>query len=195
MPGGTAPVVTGGPALLERAIGYALGGLAEVTPEALRRPTPCRGWDLCTLLWHLSDSLEALGEAAALRHVVLSPQADPPPDAVDSVVALRGRARQVLGLWSCAQSGEAVSVGGLPLPDDLVAAAGAMEVAVHGWDLARACGSERPLPESLAGELLSRAEVLVRAQDRPGRFGDPLPVPAGASASRRLLAFLGRRDD
>ncbi|WP_277835882.1 TIGR03086 family metal-binding protein [Speluncibacter jeojiensis] len=193
MPGGAIPPLTGGPALLERAIGYALGGLAAVTPESLRRPTPCRGWDLSTLLAHLSDSLEALGEAAALHHVVLAPDRGPRPADPNPVAQLQESARRALGAWSGERPVGAVSVGGLPLRHDLVAAAGALEVAVHGWDLARACGAERPLPEALAVELLPCAVMFVGAEDRPGRFGDPLPVPAGASASRQLLAFLGRR--
>jgi hypothetical protein len=39
--GSTATVVTGGVALLERAMAYTLGGLLLVTPEAITNPTPC----------------------------------------------------------------------------------------------------------------------------------------------------------
>ncbi|MDP9319453.1 MAG: hypothetical protein M3O94_10385 [Actinomycetota bacterium] len=42
------------------------------------------------------------------------------------------------------------SVGGCPVPSSLVTGAGAIEVAVHGWDVAVACGQQRPLPEQLA---------------------------------------------
>ena len=63
---------------------------------------------------------------------------------------------------------------------------------MHGWDVARACASDRPIPADLADELLDLAVVLVRAADRPGRFARPAPVPAGAPAGDQLLAFLGR---
>jgi hypothetical protein len=33
-------------ALLERAVGYTVGGLPPVTPGAMSNPTPCREWDL-----------------------------------------------------------------------------------------------------------------------------------------------------
>ena len=56
--------LVGGVAVLERAIAYALGNLAYVTPESLGRPTPCDQWNLYDLLEHFHDSLAALHEAA-----------------------------------------------------------------------------------------------------------------------------------
>ena len=53
------------PELLDRAISYALGNITSVTPALLRRPTPCQGWDLGTLLWHACESLQALHEGIA----------------------------------------------------------------------------------------------------------------------------------
>ena len=46
--------------LLESAVSYALAGAALGTPQLLRRPTPCPGWDLETLLDHVSDSIRVL---------------------------------------------------------------------------------------------------------------------------------------
>jgi len=48
--------------LLEGAIGYALGAVRAVTPQLLSGPTPCADWDLRTLLHHLNDALDVLGE-------------------------------------------------------------------------------------------------------------------------------------
>ena len=74
-----------------------------------------------------------------------------------------------------------------------MAAAGAVEVAVHGWDVARSAGRGRPLPAELAAELLALAPLLVSAADRPARFADPVAVSARATAGERLVAYLGRR--
>jgi uncharacterized protein (TIGR03086 family) len=82
---------------------------------------------------------------------------------------------------------------GHDLDTTVLAAAGALEIAVHGWDVAQACGEDRPLPESLAATLLAVAPLVVRAEDRPGRFAAPYDVPPTATASERLLAFVGRR--
>ena len=214
---GAAAELSGEVDLIERAISYALGNLREVTSAALIRPTPCREWDLRALLRHMDDSLIALQEASDLGHVALGPvpcQADP---AANLVAVLRARACRLLGAWAGAARDAArgpapdaargaapdtaqemlragsVSVGGLPAPVELVAWAGAVEVTVHGWDVGQACGAARPIPAQLAGELLWRLPQIVTAADRPTRFAEPVPVPAGASAADRLLAFLGRQ--
>ncbi len=49
--------------VLESAVSYALAGAALGTPQLMQRPTPCPGWDLETLLDHVSDSIGVLAEA------------------------------------------------------------------------------------------------------------------------------------
>jgi uncharacterized protein (TIGR03086 family) len=179
----------GGIAVLERAVAYTLGSLALVTPEALTHPTPCRNWDLYDLLEHLHDSMAALQEAIDVGRVDRHPTA-----AVGDVVGVvRARATVLLGAWANAEDGTAVCVEDSPLTAPLVAGAGAIEVTVHGWDVARACGQNRPIPDDLADELLDLAVLFIRARDRPGRFGPPIGVPLEATAGDRLLAFLGRQ--
>ena len=184
----TAPLV-GGVALLERALGYTLGSLQLVTPELMHRPTPCRGWDLHRLLLHMNDSLAALHQAADPGQVEVGDQDSTNPD--DPVAALRNRGCRMLGAWTGAGH-EAVTVGDRKLSTSVVGATGAVEVAIHGWDVARACGGNRPVPASLAEELLPLAELLVTAADRPARFAEPVAAPPAASPGDRLLAFLGR---
>ena len=48
--------------LLVHAVRYALTAARLVTPAYLPLPTPCAGWDLRTLLYHLGDSMDALSE-------------------------------------------------------------------------------------------------------------------------------------
>ncbi|WP_431874610.1 TIGR03086 family metal-binding protein [Amycolatopsis sacchari] len=177
----------GGLGLLERAIGYALGSLALVPPGPLSRPTPCADWTLGDLLAHLDDSLLALREAADLGHVPLTV----PETAGDPVTTVRGHATGLLAAWTAAEAPGTVGVGAAVLTPELLTSAGAFEIAVHGWDVAQACGARRPLPEPLAEELLELAPLLLTPADRPGRFGPPLGVAGGAS--ERLLAFTGRR--
>ncbi|WAL66868.1 TIGR03086 family metal-binding protein [Amycolatopsis cynarae] len=187
-PGGAA--LAGGAGLLERAVTYCLGAVAPATPELLSRPTPCGDWDLRALLTHLHDSLSALAEAAEGGRIAGEPV--PGPAGGDPVRAVRAAARRVLGAWA-ADARESVSVGGLSLTGVLLTATGAVEVAVHGWDVARACGRDDPIPEPLAEELLELVSLVLDDADRPGRFGAPLAVRGGADAGERLLAFLGRR--
>jgi uncharacterized protein (TIGR03086 family) len=186
--GRPSPALVGGVAVLERALAYALGGLALVTPDALGRPTPCAAWDLRDLLAHLHDSMAALQDGAETGRVsfVAVPAGD------DVVSRVRDRAARLLGAWANADGNTLVWVHGQPMTAPLMATAGAIEVTIHGWDVAVACGLHRPIPDDLADELLDLSAVLIGDSDRPGRFGPPVPVPADAAPGERLLAFLGR---
>jgi uncharacterized protein (TIGR03086 family) len=197
--GSTAPALTGGIALLERAMGYTLGSLLLVTPQAMARPTPCRGWDLRALLLHMNDSLLALHQAIAVGQVGLDPArdfGDPAGDygdpAADPVRALRNRACAMIGAWVNARGPSQVAIADRALTSSIVAATGAVEVAVHGWDVTRACGADRPVPPELAEELLELCPFFVNDADRPTHFAPAVGLPALASPSDRLVAFLGR---
>jgi uncharacterized protein (TIGR03086 family) len=188
----------GGVDLLERAITYALGSLAAVRPSDLPRPTPCPDWDLRDLLAHLDDALLALAEAAEegrVRppgpHTLTGGRPGGGPGG-DPVARLRARARRALGGWIRAAGNPTVLVGARPLTAALLTSSGAVEVAVHGWDVARSCGLHRPIPPSLAEELLDLAPLFVTDADRPGRFAPAVPVPPLAAPGDRLVAFLGR---
>ena len=192
-----AATLSGGIALLERALCYALGQLHAVTSADLARPTPCPEWDLRGLLMHMDDSLIALQEALDLAWVdtegpgEAEPAYGPADSAISLVGRLRGHASRLLGALAEAGGG-LVWVGGLPVPKSIVTSAGAVDVAVHGWDVARACGRPQPIPEPLAAEMLEISPLLVTRADRPALFAAPVPVPPLASASDRLVAYLGR---
>jgi hypothetical protein len=98
-------------------------------------------------------------------------------------------------------------VAGLPVPAGLVACTGAVEIAVHGWDVSAARGGAGragvrpvnpieptcpipPIPAVLATRML-RLCPLVGA-GREGLFAGPVEVPAQASPGNRLVGFLGR---
>ena len=177
--------------LLERALGYALGSLQSVTAQALSWPTPCRAWNVAALLDHVDESLASLHEAVVIGHVGLG--ADPNgPAEIDPVARLRMRACTLLGAAAGSEDTTVVSVGDEELPRGMMYGVGALEVAVHAWDLALACGTRRPIPPELAQALLPVASLVVTDADRPARFAAPVDVAASADQASRLLAFLGR---
>lgn len=192
-----AAALSGGVVLLERALGYALGQLHAVTSADLARPTPCSEWDLRGLLMHMDDSLIALQEALDLACVgaeadsPAEPAYGPADSAISLVGRLRSHASRLLGALAEASEGM-VWVGGLPVPKSIVTSAGAVDVAVHGWDVARACGRVQPIPERLATEMMEISPLLITGAERPALFAAPVPVPHLASASDRLVAYLGR---
>jgi uncharacterized protein (TIGR03086 family) len=192
-------VLTDGVALLERSMSFTLGGLLLVTPAALRNPTPCAAWDLRDLLLHMNESLRGLHEAIAAGHLELDPAADVSAaradygdPTADPVTTLKNRACTMVGAWVGPGAPRSIAIADRPLTSDVVAAAGAVEVAVHGWDVARACGDGRPVPTSLAEELLALCAVFVDDGDRPHRFGPAVEVAPRAPAGDRLVALLGR---
>jgi uncharacterized protein (TIGR03086 family) len=190
---GTSGGITGGFRLLEPAIGYALAATATVTPEFLSRPTPCQGWDLRMLLRHACESVAAICEGLDAGCIDLYPSGEDADVASDPGRAFRDRAGRLLG--ACANAGrqhEVIRIADGLLPTSAMAGAGALEIAVHGWDVSRACGHCQPIPSALAADLLAIAPLLVPGTDRQPLFAPPVSVPPEADSSDRLAAFLGR---
>jgi uncharacterized protein (TIGR03086 family) len=185
------PPALEGPALLERAVGYTRASLQLVASADLSAPTPCASWDLMALLRHMDDSLAAFTDAAEIGYVDLVPVRSPAASARSIVDRLKLRACATLGAWADHPGTGDVAVADRAVRSDLLAAAGSLEIAVHGWDVARACGVDRPLPAALAVELLDLLPLVVGDADRPRRFAEPVDVPLHARPSTRLLAALG----
>jgi uncharacterized protein (TIGR03086 family) len=184
---------TDGAQLLEPSIGYALGVVLAVTPALLPRPTPCPEWDLRMLLRHASESLAAFGEGIEAGRVGLDPSAEAGGLAADPAQAFRDRACQLLDAWTTPRhQREVIEIAGCPLAASVMAATAALEIAVHGWDISRACGQRQPIPRDLATGLLVIAPVLVPRTGRHPLFAAPVTAGATAGPSDRLAAFLGR---
>src|SRR5690349_23425758 len=182
-----------GDRLLEPSVSYALGVVLSVTPEILPRPTPCRGWDLRMLLRHACESLAAFGEGIEAGRVGLDPAAEDGDLAADPARAIRERAGQLLDAWTGpGHQRQVIEIAGCPLAPGVMAAAAALEVAVHGWDISRACGQRQPIPRALATSLLAIAPLLVPRTGRHPLFAAPVTVPATAGPSDQLTGFLGR---
>ncbi len=177
-------------ALLERSVAYARSSLQLIQPRLMHVPTPCREWDLTTLLHHMDDSLRALQEAGETGQVLMLRQGE--TEAHHLVTSLKSRAGALLGAWTARHGADLVSVAGCPLAAQILVGTGALEIAVHGWDVAQACGSEQPIPAPLALALLPLVPVVVSDRDRGCRFDAAVPVPPWASPGDHLVAALGR---
>lgn len=173
--------------LLDRSLAYTRVALAAVTDDRLGARTPCEGWDLARLLAHMEDSLDAFGEGATGRVRLTT---TPPADV--RVRTLQQKACALLGAWSH-EVPASVTVGGRALDTSVLALAAALEITVHGWDVACAVGLDHPVPDALALELAGVARTLVTPADRGTRFAAAAPLDARPSASALLLGHLGRR--
>jgi uncharacterized protein (TIGR03086 family) len=180
--------------LLRSAVGYALTATGSASSARLAAPTPCAGWDLGILLAHVADSMGVLGEAIAAGPAAPGPPPGAGSPGGDPWVTLRCRAAGLLA--ACAMAGpdeRLVVIGDRWLPASMTAVAGALEITVHGWDIAASCGSPRPVPPGLAAVLLPVAPLLITPATRRGLFADPVRVPGRPVPGDQLVAFLGRQ--
>jgi uncharacterized protein (TIGR03086 family) len=178
--------------VLAAAISYALQGAALVGPARLDQPTPCAGWDVRMLLVHLASSMAAIDETLCSGRMSLDEE--PPAEAagpadVDPVELLRDRAAGLL-ITTFMSDVEYAEIAGIPVPAELIRGTGALETAVHGWDIYTACGHRRAIPAGIARPLLSALSQLIPARD--GLFASPVAAPPCASPGDRLIAALGR---
>lgn len=175
-------------ALLERSIAWTCQALTDAEQTPLHASTPCTQWCLGDLLTHLADGLDAFTEASA-GFVALGS-----PDLGGSrIEAIRGQAGALLAAWS-APAKETVLVHDQPLHSEVLLRAASVEIAVHGWDVARAAGAPQSLPDDLAHALLPAAHLLVVSADRPGLFAPAREPAYDAGPGERLLAQLGRHE-
>ena len=172
--------------LLERAICYALGSVQAVTSDRLAARTPCPDWDLGALLQHVNESLTALCECV---------HTDPTPgtEATNPAGVFRARATRLIGAFSSHPCRNVVFAAGYPLAMRLIAATGAIEIAVHGWDVAQTTGQLRPIPNGLAHDLLWVCPLIAADAEQHRLFAPPIPLPASSTVSDQLVALLGRR--
>jgi uncharacterized protein (TIGR03086 family) len=185
-------------ALLDRAIAFALGAVHAVTPERLSDPTPCAQWDLGSLLLHVTDSLDALCDGLGTGRVDLpvlvgAGTASSPGDPAAQVRDRAARLRSWTSRMPCSE--EPVRIAESALDPRIVLGVGAVEIAVHGWDIGRACGLRRPIPPALAIDLAGICVLVVTGATRRPAFADPVAVTGRACPSDELVAFLGRNPD
>jgi uncharacterized protein (TIGR03086 family) len=171
--------------------------LEGVTAAQYRLPTPCTDWDVRDLVNHLLGTL-ALG-AALLGDVPPTVNMAPGglPDrelaADDPVKAYRVGADELLA----AAGGDALMrphttpLG--DMPGGILGGFTTLDIAVHGWDLARATGQPARLDDALAEAVLAFARQTISDDTRAPRIGPAIAVGAGAPVTDQLVAFLGRR--
>ena len=166
-----------------------------VTPEQLAAPTPDTEWDVRTLANHLvlwtsyNFELRARGESASEE--LQQRDFTAAPDWADDYAAQLDRA---LAAWAdpAVWQGE-VTMGDSSMPASAVAGMILLEMALHGWELARATGQPSELPEPVAETVLGLVEEYAGMyRSFPGGFAEALPVADDAPVFDRALALSGR---
>jgi uncharacterized protein (TIGR03086 family) len=181
---------------LRRACAATAPIVERIGPADYAHPTPCSEWDVRDLVNHLLGTLE-LGRALLSDtppEVPMGPGELPGVDLAgdDPAKAYRVGMESLLA----AAAGDAFTrVHQTPLgdmPGTVLGGFTTLDIFVHGWDLARATGQPSARDESLAEEILGFAQQAVTEETRAPRIGPEVPVPGGASATERLMAYMGR---
>jgi uncharacterized protein (TIGR03086 family) len=168
----------------------------QINDGDLDRPTPCTEWTVRQLLNHLIGTLH-LGRSLledAPPAVAMMPGGLPADDLLDGDAAKAYRLG-VEALLAAAQPDTLARVHTTPLgdmPGELLGGFTTLDVAVHGWDLATAIGTEADLDDALADEILAFAHRTLTDEMRAPRIGPEIAVGESTSTTDRLVAFLGR---
>lgn len=166
---------------LSRALDQVSELLEHVHEDNLHDPTPCRDWDVAQLIGHLVGGTRKFAEAARGDQPDWS--AGPEPVTGSWTATFDSAADDLRHAWH--QTGDDASSQAV---DWQVA-----ELAVHGWDLARALGQPT---SSLDAEVAERGLAFMSqgltADNRGAAFGEPVPISDDAPAPDRIAAFAGR---
>jgi uncharacterized protein (TIGR03086 family) len=168
-----------------------------IRSEHLTNATPCAEWDVRALLNHLVGTLY-LGTALlsdTMPSVAMVPGGVPDDDVVDGdpTKAYRLGTESLLAA-ATGDTFERVHVTPLgEMPGAALAGFTTLDILVHGWDLAKATNQDPVLPAAIAEEILGFAQQSITDDMRAPRIGPAIAAPASASATDRLVAFLGRQ--
>jgi uncharacterized protein (TIGR03086 family) len=172
------------------------GLLAAIGDDQLTDSTPCEEYSVAVLLNHFLGLTWVFASAAKKERGphTDNPPGTPSPDLDPAWRALlRDRLTALAEAWADpdAWDGETVA-GGVTLPGEVMALVALNEVAIHGWDLARATGQDYELPSPVIDVLLEFDGQ--DADDQAAREGIYAPVVrvADASPQDRLIAITGR---
>jgi uncharacterized protein (TIGR03086 family) len=180
--------------VLAEATRYLFRSILLVRDADLSAPTPCQDWDLRGLLRHIHASLEEVSDVLAVREFDGGSDSAPWPGVrADPVAALRASIVDLLlASTSLPTAGRWCEIWDRSLPAEIVVYVAAIEMALHAWDIAQACRTDRPIPADLASALLGISPPLAEAGLAGHVFAEPLEVSATATPGEQLLALFGR---
>jgi uncharacterized protein (TIGR03086 family) len=153
--------------------------IIKAAPGQMDAPTPCADWDVRTLTYPMAPgglpSADLAGDDPAAAYAEAS-----------------AAALAAAGAGDALTRAHPTPLGEMPGPG--LAGFTTLDILVHGWDLARATGQPADLDGRLAEHVLGFAgQALATPESRAGRIGPALAIPADATVTGRLVAFLGRQ--
>ncbi|MFD0360820.1 TIGR03086 family metal-binding protein [Nocardia sp. GCM10030253] len=151
--------------------------------------SPCDGWTARDVLRHVIDTERDMVKVVGLE-LDAGPSVDDDPAAAWATV--RDAMQRVLDDPATATLEYEGAFG----RTDLAATVEnflCFDLVVHGWDVAKATGTDVTIPEADLEWARGVAESLGDSIRMPGVCGPQLPVPDDADRQTQVLAYLGRR--
>ncbi|MCX5043572.1 TIGR03086 family metal-binding protein [Aldersonia sp. NBC_00410] len=161
-----------------------------VPAERWDAPSPCEGWSARDVLGHV---IETERQFLAGQGGIDLPAG--PDVAVDPVAAWQHTSSAIQAvLDDPAQGGkEYEGVFGRTTIADSLATFYAFDLVIHGWDIAKATGTDERIPAQDLALVKGFTDALGDNVRRDGVCGPAIEPPARADEQTRLLAYLGRK--
>lgn len=170
---------------------WVCGLLAAVDANELDAPTPCTEWTLRDLLHHLVERHYQVAASLRPGQVGMSFRPEVETEPVAAYRAAYRTQRAALDLPVHADDDESARKSAAE--DTWYMATTVIHQLAHGWDLAKATGQDATIPDELVELGLRIAQQAFSDVERsPAKIGAERASPEGASATDRLVAFLGR---
>lgn len=159
-----------------------------IRDEQLQDRTPCEKFTVAELVDHLGSTLQSAARAGRKE-----PQPGAGAVAAVSPRALADSAGLAAAAWSDPTAYEGTTeFGPGELPATVAASITLQELALHGWDLARATGQPFGVSEETGQIALGVVEQIAEQVRGNGGYGPAVPVPGDAPAFQRALGASGR---
>lgn len=178
---------------IEKATALASEAIHNVKPDQLSDPTPCSEFDVKALLNHLLGGMSML-TTAAQGEKAQAPTEDLVGDGSDVAARYDAAREKLLSVINDPKVFDATwQMPFGDLPGKMMAGIAFMEHATHTWDVRKATGQDTELPPDLVAEVDSVVRPMDAMLRMPGVCAAAVTVPDNASATDKLMAFLGRQ--
>jgi uncharacterized protein (TIGR03086 family) len=158
--------------------------LRGITDDDSDNATPCTDYSCEQLIEHLASSVVQVGGMSGTQ------VADDAGGSIENRLSVLS-ARAIDAWRARGLEGEVAGPGGRPMSAGVMAGILPLELALHGWDLARATGQSLRLSDEVVGYLHELAETVVPG-GRGSSFGPEVQPDPDAGALDRLAAYAGR---
>jgi uncharacterized protein (TIGR03086 family) len=165
--------------------------LGRLTADDQARPSPCAEYTVGEVGEHVVRSMVLLASVAGAAAGAAGPAEGLAAGFLGERVTVTAGA--ALAAWRRRGLGGSVAVGRSTLPAGLAVEIISLELLVHGWDMARATGSEIEVPAEVASHVLGCARSLVTPDKRGRSFAAEVPAGPSATVLDQLIAFTGRQ--